>query len=106
MRCNRKLKGLAALALIVRSGAAVLFPTYYSVNRVFQCIHSPQKSTQERGGKEAYSLLCAPAATSAVEPKIDNFVNTILSLFDDEDQIINLRVVLDLFDRERPVVEQ
>ena len=33
---------------------------------------------QERRGKAAYSLLCAPAATSAVEPKIDNFVNTIL----------------------------
>jgi len=27
-------------------------------------------------------------------------------LFDDEDQVINLRVVSDLFDRERPVVEQ
>jgi hypothetical protein len=51
----------------------------YSVNKVFQRIDSPQRSPQERGGKAAYSLLCVPAATSAVEPKIDNFVNTIVS---------------------------
>jgi hypothetical protein len=29
-----------------------------------------------------------------------------ICLFDNEDQIINLRVVLDLFDRECPVLEQ
>jgi hypothetical protein len=51
----------------------------YSVNKVFQRIDSPQRSPQERRGKAAYSLLGAPAATSAVEPKIDNFVNTIIN---------------------------
>src|SRR5262245_32704242 len=51
---------------------------HYSVNKVFQCIDSPQRSPQERRGKAAYSLLCAPAATSAVEPKIDNLVNAVL----------------------------
>jgi len=54
--------------------------TYYRVNEEFQRIDSPQRSPQVRRGKAAYFLLCVPAATSAVEPKIDNFVNTIISL--------------------------